>query len=631
MTRRTGPPQPRDHAQQICREVADRLATLAADRAVEFDTIDVPTPSRLAELGEHFGLDAGALGLLGVAVTAGLDARFGALFAGLDPVRHRSRVRVDTAYALTGLSLFDPADRALIHPEGVLARAGLVELHDQAEPFPDQVVGVPERVISFLLGSDAIDRSLLPMVVPSVLLDVPEAVAVARALLAGEWLVWMRDQGGSASSTAATGLAALGAGAIVVDLRRLPPDRGLRDVLPAVIREAGMAGAGAVIGPIEPERDRAALRELETRPIRPLVLFSGASWDPDLSSAIPVLIDAPRLDPSMRRPLWDRLVADLEIGEADAAAEEMSHLRLPPDRAPVVAAIAARLAVVDDEAVSMKHVRHAALAHGAGRLDELAQRIVPEATIDDLVLPEPLLQEIRSLPDRYRTRHVVRDVWGLGRRQRGITCLFAGPSGTGKTLAAEVVANQLGVDLFIIDLSQIVDKYIGETEKNLERVFTEAEGVNGVLLFDEADALFGKRSEVKSSHDRHANVEVAYLLQRMERYDGVAVLTTNLRNNIDDAFTRRLDVVCAFPEPRAEERLTLWQCHLPSAVPQTDDIDLPALAEQLDVSGGTIRNITLTAAHAAAITGMPIDQEMLLEAARREYVKLGRLFTPTSR
>ncbi|MEA5421575.1 ATP-binding protein, partial [Spirulina sp. CCNP1310] len=197
----------------------------------------------------------------------------------------------------------------------------------------------------------------------------------------------------------------------------------------------------------------------------------------------------------------------------------------------------------------------------------------------------------------------------------GVTCLFAGPSGTGKTLAAEVVANSLGVDLFVIDLSQIVDKYIGETEKNLERVFSEAEFVNGVLLFDEADALFGKRSEVRSSHDRHANVEVAYLLQRMERYDGIAVLTTKLRNNLDDAFSRRLDVVCAFVEPDGADRLVLWQQHLPSSLPCADDLDLPLLAEHLEISGGVIRNITLTAAHLAASESRPVTMRDLVVAS----------------
>ena len=274
-------------------------------------------------------------------------------------------------------------------------------------------------------------------------------------------------------------------------------------------------------------------------------------------------------------------------------------------------------------------MRVGALAHGAGRLERLAARIEPVASFDDLVLPAELIRDLRAIPGWMRTRHQVRTEWGMekgGRTTRGIACLFAGPSGTGKTLAAEVVAKSLGVDLFVIDLSQIVDKYIGETEKNLEKVFTEAEGINGVLLFDEADALFGKRSDVKSSHDRHANVEVAYLLQRMERYDGIAILTTNLRNNLDDAFTRRLDVILSFPEPDVADRLALWQRHLPPTVPLDADVDLATLATHLAVTGGIIRNVCMAAAHSAAIDGSRLTMTHLVTAAIREYRKIGRLF-----
>jgi SpoVK/Ycf46/Vps4 family AAA+-type ATPase len=180
--------------------------------------------------------------------------------------------------------------------------------------------------------------------------------------------------------------------------------------------------------------------------------------------------------------------------------------------------------------------------------------------------------------------------------------------------------------LFIINLSQVVDKYVGETEKNLERIFEEAEGVNGVLLFDEADALFGKRSEVDSAHDRYANIEVAYLLQRMERYDGVAVLTTNQRGNVDDAFTRRLDVILSFLEPSPDDRLALWRRHLPPTMPRLDDIELTLLAEALAIPGGAIRNITVAAAHRAAVEDRPVGMTDLVTAAAREFRKMGRLF-----
>ena len=212
-----------------------------------------------------------------------------------------------------------------------------------------------------------------------------------------------------------------------------------------------------------------------------------------------------------------------------------------------------------------------------------------------------------------------------GTRGIGVTALFAGDSGTGKTMAAEVVAGDLGLDLYVIDLSTVVDKYIGETEKNLDRIFTEADRVNGVLLFDEADALFGKRSEVKDAHDRYANVEVAYLLQRMERFDGLAILTTNLRANLDEAFLRRLDALVDFPMPEEDHRRRLWERHLPPTLPRAGDLDLDFLAARFKLTGGNIRNICVAAAYLAAAEDRPVAMADLVRATEREYRKLGHL------
>jgi SpoVK/Ycf46/Vps4 family AAA+-type ATPase len=216
-------------------------------------------------------------------------------------------------------------------------------------------------------------------------------------------------------------------------------------------------------------------------------------------------------------------------------------------------------------------------------------------------------------------------VGGRAVRGRGITALFAGDSGTGKTLASEVVAGELGLDLYVIDLSTVVDKYIGETEKNLDRIFAEADQVNGVLLFDEADAIFGKRSEVRDARDRYANVEIAYLLQRMERFDGLAILTTNLRANLDEAFTRRIDVIVDFPMPEDDDRLALWRMHLPQSLPQAPDIDLAFMARRFRFSGGNIRNVCLTAAFLAADANRPVSMRQLIRGTELEYRKLGRL------
>jgi SpoVK/Ycf46/Vps4 family AAA+-type ATPase len=239
-----------------------------------------------------------------------------------------------------------------------------------------------------------------------------------------------------------------------------------------------------------------------------------------------------------------------------------------------------------------------------------------------------VVEALEELAGRARYRERVLDTWGMGSRTskgRGITSLFAGDSGTGKTLSAEVVAGALGLDLYVIDLSSVVDKYIGETEKHLDRIFAEADRVNGVLLFDEADALFGKRSDVRDSHDRYANVEVAYLLQRMELFDGLAVLTTNLRANVDEAFTRRLDAIVDFPMPEEADRLRLWELHLGPGVPRAGDVDFEFLARAFRLSGGNIRNITLAAAYRAAAADRPVEMVDLIRATEGEYRKLGHL------
>jgi len=244
------------------------------------------------------------------------------------------------------------------------------------------------------------------------------------------------------------------------------------------------------------------------------------------------------------------------------------------------------------------------------------------------VLPADQLDLLHDLAGHVREAWRVNDAWGwAARSERGLgaAALFAGPSGTGKTLAAEVLAGELRLDLYRIDLSQVVSKYIGETEKNLARIFNAAEDGGAILLFDEADALFGKRSEVKDSHDRYANVEVSYLLQRMEAYRGLAILTTNLKSALDTAFLRRLRYVVTFPFPDAAARAEVWKRVFPPQTPR-EDLDPSALAK-LNVSGGSIRSIALNAAYLAAAVPEPVKTSHIRRAARREYAKLEKPFT----
>ena len=338
------------------------------------------------------------------------------------------------------------------------------------------------------------------------------------------------------------------------------------------------------------------------------------------------VVEVPPADADERRTAWrsamgpvpsldgwvDRVAGQFDLGIAgiEAAAEEA---RSGPAR--------------DDLG---QRLWDACRRQARGDLDDLTQRIEPRAGWDDLVLPGPQLRLLREAALHVRHRLTVFDDWGFGARTArgvGVAVLFAGPSGVGKTFAAEVLAADLRLDLHRVDLSQVVSKYIGETEKNLRRVFDAAEAGGSVLLFDEADALFGKRSEVKDSHDRYANIEVSYLLQRMETYRGLAILTTNLKSALDSAFLRRLRFVVQFPFPDASGRAEIWRRIFPPELP-TDGLD-PVKLSRLAVTGGTIRNIALSSAFLAADTEEPVRMRHVLLAARTEYAKLERPLTDT--
>jgi SpoVK/Ycf46/Vps4 family AAA+-type ATPase len=323
--------------------------------------------------------------------------------------------------------------------------------------------------------------------------------------------------------------------------------------------------------------------------------------------------------------------APLNVSDLDALA---GRFRLTPaqiSEAVIVASRQAEWRVLRDNgrapAPKLDDLFAAARAQSASDLARLAQKIEPRYTWADIVLPDDALAQLHEICQRVAHRQRVLRDWGFDHRLslgKGVTALFAGPSGTGKTMAAEVVANALGLDLYKIDLSGVVSKYIGETEKNLDRVFTAAENANAVLFFDEADALFGKRSEVRDSHDRYANIEISYLLQKMEEYDGIAILATNLRQNLDQSFIRRLAFTVHFPFPDEDSRRHIWVGIWPEGVPLAEDIDHNFLAYQFKLSGGNIKNIALAGAFLAAGDGGTVRMAHLIQATRREYQKMGK-------
>ncbi|MCE5259184.1 MAG: ATP-binding protein [Chloroflexi bacterium] len=342
-----------------------------------------------------------------------------------------------------------------------------------------------------------------------------------------------------------------------------------------------------------------------------------------------------------RLNLWQQALADAPLHADVDITQVAGRYRLRAEQIHQAAQVARHAAwqrQPDTPLIQMNDLFSAARAVSSSQLGQLARRVEPRHRWENLVLPEDRLLQLHELCDQFKYRHVVFDTWGFACnavRGRGLSALFAGPSGTGKTMAAEVIAGELELDLFKIDLSGVVSKYIGETEKNLERIFSQAEDSNAILFFDEADALFGKRSETKDAHDRYANIEISYLLQKIEEYDGVAILTSNLRQNLDEAFLRRLQFAIEFPFPNEEARLRIWRQTLPQTVPLATDVTLEELAARFKFSGGSIRNVLQSAAFLAARDGGCIGMSHLLRAARREFQKLGKLvdesqFIPSS-
>lgn len=362
----------------------------------------------------------------------------------------------------------------------------------------------------------------------------------------------------------------------------------------------------------------------------PIIVISATRWQP---RGVPrarhfYWIEFPLpLTQQRTRLLTHFLAAETAVSPAEVALLA-GQFKLSTEQLQDLVSTAGDLAAQNGRSLANQDLFAAARAHSNPKLASLAKKITPRYSWEDLVLPADQVEMLREMVQTVRSRPLVLEEWGLGKKltaSAGVTALFFGEPGTGKTMGAEVMAGELGLDLYKIDLSTMVSKYIGETEKNLEKIFNEAESSNAILFFDEADAIFGKRSEVKDAHDRYANIEISYLLQRMETYDGVTILATNLRNNLDDAFMRRLQFALDFPFPKAVDRLHIWQTLFPATVPRDPDLDFELMAERFEIPGGNIRNIIVTATYLAASNGQVVTMAHLLHGTRRELQKMGRL------
>lgn len=357
------------------------------------------------------------------------------------------------------------------------------------------------------------------------------------------------------------------------------------------------------------------------------VIFCAPEGYSGMESSRPLInLVLDRLTSTALRDMWCGVLPEF----SDQAAMLAGRYPLEPPRARQVATDLKFLGNNEHNVeLRLKDVATSIRARNITGLGGGVRLMRPQLSWHHLILPDAQMTQLREAVDRLYLQAQVLDNWCFleGRRgARGVRMLFAGPPGTGKTLSAEVLANALDVDLLQVDLSRVVSKWIGETEKNLAEVFETAESAKAVLLFDEADALFGKRTEVSDAHDRYANLETAYLLSRLERYEGLAILSTNLRQNIDTAFTRRLEFIIEFEEPDYEQRLALWHCHLPNDAPLAEDVRLEELAAHFNIVGGLIRNAAVAAAFLAAAECMPISRSHFIRAIRREYDKAGKAY-----
>jgi hypothetical protein len=612
------PPPPA--AQSTSRAELERCADTAEADGVRL---------RLRALARTAALSDGDVEFLVICLLPDLDTRFERLYGYLNDDVTRRRATVSLALELSDLSPLDATARARLAPGAPLVDNSLVLIEDTDRPFLTRGLRVPDRVTAHLLGDDHPDPQLAGLLIEPRGYRSPQSVELLNALRSGQRLCYLRDAVGSSAAAAATdALQAADLPVICCDATRLAMCGDISAIVAVLGREALLRGASLIVSPVEAFSARAGevIYRLARLPV-PVVLTGAAAWDPEWSDVVPLVTDAPRLTVAERIQLWRHELGPLadEVDVSDIATQ----FNFGPRQ--VAAAITAAGALtrmaggtsIDDD------LRRGARSQNAAGLERLTRRIEPAVSWPDIVLPDKPMRQLRELTARARNREQVLSDWRMragGGRGTGVTALFAGDSGTGKTMAAEVIAGDLGLDLYTVNLAMVVDKYIGETEKNLERIFTEAARVSAVLLFDEADAIFGKRSEVRDAHDRYANIESAYLLQRMETFDGLAVLATNLRANLDDAFTRRLDMVVDFPLPDDAARLALWQRCFAWPAPTRDDLDLDFFARSFALSGGNIRSAATTAAYLAAESGSGIGSAQVTAAVAQEYRKLGRLY-----
>lgn len=624
-----------------------------------------PADSPLAGLVQRFGLTGFDADLLMLAVAPEIDLRYERVFAYLQDDVTRKRPTVELALNLLCASAQEKLERrSHLSPDATLLRDGLLHVvpdPNQVEPpFLAHYLKPDEQITRLLLGDAALDSRLAPfceLSQPSPNWDDVPLGPEIKTALAGlvqqahadrqPLRLYFQGTAGTGKRQAAQALAAhLGVKLLSLSADRLLSAPAASDLMKLLFRESQLHRAVLYISSL----DSAAGHGLEGR--LPDLLAAVAQHE-----GITILAGQSPWKPQMGSTFGVKLLAFNALGFADSVAYwktelenrgitmESQELHLLGSRfrlssgqiknsvagaqlnsqwSAAGGATAGRPAAAGPSLDDLCAAARAQCGHELGRL---AGKVEPHYTWDDIVLPSDQMAYLQEICAQAEYRNVVYGEWGFDRKLslgKGLNVLFTGPPGTGKTMAAEVIAYELHLDLYRIDLSQVVSKYIGESEKNLDKIFSAADNSNAILFFDEADALFGKRSEVRDSHDRYANIEISYLLQKMEEYQGISILATNLRQNLDDAFMRRLQAVVEFPFPNEEYRARIWKSIFPNEAPLADDVNFKLLAHEVQLAGGNIKNMALAAAFYAAGDGGVIRMKHLIQAAHREHQKIGR-------
>lgn len=627
------------------REIAARIAE-AATRSIVLG---------LCRLTSLFGLSRFQQQCVVLSLAPEFDRKYDRLFAYLhDDVTQKSP-SVDLALTLFCDTQAERCSmRSAFEQDGTLVKFGLLDLIHQdsrkVSPLLSRSLKLNDRVVSYLLGREDC-KATLDVFRPSCLTNVPVEQAtispktrerlcsVATELRAGiepNAIFCFHGRYGCGQVAVAEEICrAADQTLLVVDAERvvrsgLQNDASKQLMMEAKLQSSGICflNADALLG----DESTSSLLDELLKHVRLVFLLTSHDFLPAKFTSQNV-IDVPFPEPSTsdRRELWNNALHEqgysADVVDVDALA---TAFRFTPGQITDAANFArnyARIRLDEGCASYSFDLYEACRKVGHCELGRLARRLEPCLGWDDIVLPDEQMEQLRELANRIKYRSVVLENWGFARKESrglGLSVLFAGPPGTGKTMAAEVLAHETGLELYKIDLAQVVSKYIGETEKNLRQIFDAASHGNVILFFDEADALFGKRTEIKDSHDRYANVETAYLLQQMEEYDGVAILSTNLRQNIDQAFFRRLQVIVDFPFPDALHRRRIWDTVFPVECPLGSDIDFELLATEVHLAGSGLKNIAIAAAHYAASDGGIIRLDHIRAAASKECRKMGR-------